>query len=184
MMWILVVVLPIFVLNASWLISTKSVFSCETEIKMNQWWNVKRLKWINCHKHTQHTGKSENGSTRCASVWKIVCGRRFGVVEVCTLPRVCVMCLCAYEENQFNTNQMPHCRTRVCMPKNTPIQLTCGSPAVLPTHTHIDSICTANKLTLSHTQTFKQPKQSSDEQNEYIGTHLPYRRAAIEWIIF
>lgn len=59
-----------------------------------------------------HTGTGKNESMRCVSVWKIVCGCRFDVVEVCT--RVYG---CAYEGNQFNTNQMPHCRTRVCMPK-------------------------------------------------------------------
>lgn len=158
--------LPIFVQNASWLISIKSVFSCETEIKMNQRWNVKRMKWINCHKHTHGAGKSENKRTRCASVWKIVCGCRFDVAEVCT--RAC-MCVHMKKISWTQTKcRRIAARVYACQ-RNTPTQLTCGSPAVLPLlYPHSLYLYRLRSQTNSHAHT--QTKQSPDEQNEYMSS--------------
>lgn len=129
-MWTLVV-LPILVLNASWLISMKSVFSCETEIKMNQWWNVKRMKWINCHKHTRARAR-----TRAWDVW--VYEKSYADADVMLLKCVRV-CMGVHMREISSTQTKCRIAARVCAcQKNTPTQLTCGSPAVSPIHTHIE----------------------------------------------
>lgn len=96
-----------------------------------------------------HTSKSENEQDRC--VWKIVL----------PMPICCwsVYACSAYEENLFNIN--PNTASpQVCTPR-TAHQYSCGTPAVLPMHTHIRFIYTDFHRRQTHTN------QSTDEQNEH-----------------